>query len=153
MLVALVCSAGLLTTGCATGKKNSKVAAPVTSVYSAPTELNEPSVSYLISESAASASSQSWTAKQWIELAETHYKSQHYARALRAAIAAIDLDNDALPARQIAMLAAVKMTEDNIGTYHDNELMNEEDKAEFKASLVNITTLVNASETVTVESE
>lgn len=49
-------------------------------------------------------------------------------------------------ARQLAMLSAVKVTESNIDAYSDNAVMNDNDKARFKDTLTNITTLVSTAD-------
>ncbi len=78
-------------------------------------------------------------------MAKKNYEAKHYARALRAANEALSMDDQNIEARQIAMLSAVKVMENNIDVYHDKALMSDGDKETFKKTLTNITTLTNTS--------
>lgn len=137
-LLSVLLSASLLTAGCGTATKNTQqpsVSKPVIK------QLSEPSLAYLSS----SAETNQRSSEAWMIIAKKNYAEKRYARALRAANEALSIDNKKVEARQIAMLSAVKVMENNIDAYHDDALMNSGDKATFKETLTNITTLINTS--------
>lgn len=134
-LLSILLSASLLTAGCGTTAKKS-----VQTMVSKPIvkQLSEPSLTYLSSGNQLSS-------EAWMTIAKNNYETKRYARALRAANEALSIDNESVDARQIAMLSAVKVMESNIDAYHDNTLMNSDDKATFNETLTNITTVLNTS--------
>lgn len=126
-LLSAILSVSMMMTGCnTTGKKNSTSVKP----------LSEPSLVYLDDGNTPQRDFDGWMA-----IAETDYDAKKYARALRAANKALAIDNQAVAARQIAMLSSVKVMESNIKTYHDSASMDSADKATLKATLTNINTL------------
>lgn len=140
-LLSVVFGACILATGCGIGsKKKSQQTQPL--VLS---QLDSPSLTYLSGAIKLDSNSEV-TAEQWMTIANSNYKSKKYARALRAATEALSLDEQLVDARQLAMLSGVKVTENNIDSYHDNAMMNNNDKAELKTTLADITTLINTSD-------
>lgn len=137
-LLSVLLGASLLTTGCGkTAKKNQQttVSTPIIK------QLSAPSLAYLPDTTVADQRS----SEAWMVIANKNYEEKRYARALRAANEALNIDNEKVDARQVAMLSAVKVMESNIDAYHDNTLMNSGDKAIFNETLTNITTVVNTS--------
>ena len=136
----LVLSMSLLVVGCGGGvkKKPQQTAVPMIE------QLEDPSLYYLLAPTNDSVGNM--TVAQWTDIAKINYESMKYGRALRAATEALKIDDDAVEARQLAMLAAVKITESNVGSFHDNALMNSDDKAILKTTLTNITTSIGASD-------
>lgn len=140
-LLTAVLSTALLTIGCGTTAKQSKSQSTDQLVVQ---QLSEPSLTYMSSANErGNANSRSLEA--WMTIAKENYEAERYARALRAANEAISIDSQMVEARQIAMLSVVKVMENNIDAYHDDVLMNSADKATFKETLTNITTLINTS--------
>lgn len=138
----------LLTTGCGTAPKKvtSQVPSkPIVTSKVVPAQLSEPLSLYLF-ETTKVAKADRISAEAWMTIAKSNYESKNYARALRAATEALSMDDQFVEARQIAMLSAVKVTEKNIASYHDNTLMNDEDKNRLKNTLTSMTTLVNTTE-------
>lgn len=133
-LLSVILSASMLATGC--GKKS----AQNTVVQVKP--LSAPSLVYLSDEIEVDTA----TPEAWMAIAKSNYNSKRYARALRAANEALSIDNQLVEARQLAMLSAVKVTQSNINAYHDDALMSDSDKTEFKNTLTRVTTLVNSSD-------
>lgn len=140
-LLSIVLSASVLITGCGTGAKGSK------HDMSQPTvkQLSSPSLVYLSGATEAKNSNDS-SIEEWMTIAKTNYDSKNYSRALRATHEALSIDNQIVEARQIAMLSSVKVMQSNVDAYHDNALMNSHDKATFKETLTNMTTLINNSD-------
>ncbi|MFT5120383.1 MAG: hypothetical protein ACI8R1_001543 [Psychrobacter glaciei] len=143
-LLSVIFSASVLLTACGgAAKKNTQ---PLT--VSKPTvakQLDKPSLSYL-SDAMKVDDGRAVTAQQWLTIAQSNYQSKKYARSLRAATEALSLDDQLVRARQLAMLSAVKVTESNIDAYSDNAVMNDNDKARFKDTLTNMTTLVSTAD-------
>lgn len=125
-----------MSTACTTTKPKN------TSVPSVPSELSSPSMTYLTQS--LSTNKNAISEQQWLELAQANYKNKKYARALRAANEVLRLNENSIEAREIAMLSTVKVTESNISSYHDNALMNENDKSDFKSTLTELTTIINS---------
>lgn len=141
-LLSVVFGACILATGCGSGsKKKIQQSQPVVLA----SQLDSPSSTYL-SGAIKLDSNSKVTAEQWMTIANSNYKSKKYARALRAATEALSINDKLVDARQLAMLSAVKVTESNIDSYHDNAMMNNDDKAELKTTLADITTLINTSD-------
>lgn len=137
-LVLLSASIGIA--GCDSGKKNQAQ----TNLQTQPLlskQLEAPSSSYLL----AATDNNRPTAQQWLAIGNNNFQAKKYARALRAANEALNINSQMIEARQLAMLSAVKVTESNIGSYNDNALMNSNDKARLKNTFANMTTLVNTS--------
>lgn len=137
-LLTAVLTTVLLITGCSTASKSST---PNVSSQTVAKPLTKPSISYL---SEATETSQR-SADVWIAIAKKNYEAKHYARALRAANEALNIDKQKVEALQIAMLSAVKVMESNIDAYHNDVSMNKNEKATLKETLTNITTLSSAS--------
>ena len=137
-LLTAVLTTVLLFTGCSTTSKSNT---PNVSSQTVTKSLTKPSISYL---SKATETSQR-SADVWIAIAKKNYEAKHYARALRAANEALNIDKQKVEARQIAMLSAVKVMESNIDAYHNDVSMNKNEKATLKETLTNITTLSSAS--------
>lgn len=141
-LLSVLLSASLLTAGCGTtSKKNvqTTVSKPIVK------QLDEPSLSYF-SDAIKIDDGRAVTAQQWMTIAQSNYQSKKYARSLRAATEALSIDSQLVVARQLAMLSALKVTESNIDAYGDNAVMNDNDKARFKDTLTNMTTLVSTAD-------
>ncbi len=117
----------------------------VTNTVITKSQLDEPSFAYLV-DSTKVGNTRLLSSEAWLTIAKDNFQSKHYARALRAANEALSVDNKLVAARQLAMLSAVKVTENSIDSYHDNTLMSNSDKDRFKSSLTSMTTLVNASD-------
>ena len=137
-LLTAVLTTVLLITGCSTTSKSST---PNVSSQTVTKSLTKPSISYLSEATEASQRS----ADVWIAIAKKNYEAKHYARALRAANEALNIDKQKVEARQIAMLSAVKVMESNIDAYHNDVSMNKNEKATLKETLTNITSLSSAS--------
>ncbi len=137
-LLMIVFSACLLATGCGGKKQQAKPASPV--VLSK--QLSSPSLSYL-SNDMVETGSNSIGVEQWMTIAKNNYESKKYARALRAATEALNIDNGSVAAREMAMLSAVRVTQSNIDAYSDNALLNDYDKAELRDTFADITSLIN----------
>lgn len=137
-LLTVVLSTSLLVSGCNTtgkaGKQNTRSQATAK-------QLSEPSFAYM----AGATQSKQRNVEDWMTIAKKNYEAKHYARALRASNEALSIDDQNIEARQIAMLSAVKVMENNIDVYHDKALMSDGDKETFKKTLTNITTLTNTS--------
>lgn len=148
-LSAVALSSFLLLTGCGMGaKKNVDNVSSTTVIANKATpisQLSAPSFVYLLDTTKAHINRQ-LSAEDWLIMAKSNYESKRYARALRASNEALGLNDQLIEARQIAMLSAVKITQSNIGSYHDNNVMSSSDKARFKDTLTKMTTLVNASD-------
>lgn len=148
-LSAVALSSFLLMTGCGVGARNKvdhkSSTTVVTNQATSTSQLSGPSFVYLF-DTAKADINRLHSAEDWLILAKSNYESRRYARALRAANEALGLNNQLIEARQIAMLSAVKITQSNIGSYHDNTAMSSNDKARFKDTLTNMTTLVNVSD-------
>lgn len=148
-LLAVILSTSLFLTAC--GSASKKDAEPalskpvVTNAAVTTSQLDEPSFAYLV-DSTKSANVRQLSSEDWLTIANDNYQSKHYARALRAANEALSVDSKLVAARQLAMLSAVKVAENNIASYHDHALMNDADKDKFKNALTHITTLVNTTE-------
>lgn len=139
-LLTVMLSTTLLTIGCGTTTKedNSRPSSqPVLKQFS------EPSLAYM-STAHETVYTDPHDAEAWTAIAQKNYEAKHYARALRSANEALKRDSQMVDARQIAMLSTVKVMEGNIAAYHDNVALND-DKATFKETLTNITTLISAS--------
>lgn len=142
-LLSVIFSASVLLTACGGATKNAQILSA-----SQPTvakQLDEPSFSYL-SDAVKVNDGREITAQQWMTIAQRNYQSKKYARSLRAATEALSLDDQLIEARQLAMLSAVKVTESTIDAYSDSAVMNDSEKARFKGTLTNITTLVNTAD-------
>lgn len=140
LLIAILNTA-LLVTACSTTTKERK---QNTRSQLMAQQLSEPSIVYL-SNANETENTNPHNLEMWITIAQKNYDSKRYARALRAANEALSIDNGRVDARQIAMLSAVKVMENNINAYHNDVLMDNNDKATFKETLTSITTLVNTS--------
>lgn len=143
-LLIVICSACLSFTGCQSGSKtqapiggSDSLSQPVSSAV-----LNAPSMTYLLTGVVGDEQSNTWSAQQWVDRATSLYQEKHYARALRAANIALTIDEELLPARQLALLANIKIMQNNIHTVHKNEAMSANDKADLKESLTMITSLI-----------
>lgn len=144
--ITIIFSACLLVTGCGGFGKN-KNTEPVKLIQ--PTVINQlasPSLTYLSDPAIEIDNNRTMTADRWMSIAQSNYQAKKYARALRAATEALNLDEQLMEARELALLSAVKVTETNISAYHDNVLMSDYDKAELKVTLADITSLINTSE-------
>lgn len=139
-LVLVAFSVGLLATGCGAKKqvKPEVIATPI--VLSQ--QLASPSLSYFSSDMIKTDSSTA-TFEQWMVIADNNYTSKRYARALRAATEALNIDNESLEARELAMLSAVRVTQSNIDSYNDNNLMSDYDRTELRSTFADITSLIN----------
>lgn len=145
-LLIVTCSACLLLTGCQSGPKaeTSVLAIEPLPQYVSPAELSAPSVGgLLLGEAVVDEKSDDWSAEQWVDIATSLYQEQHYARALRAANIALDIDEALLPARQIALLATIKIMQNNSHAFQKNKAMSDDDKADLKESLTVMTSLIN----------
>lgn len=140
-LLAVVLNTALLTTGCSTTAKEKPQ-----NTRSQPTikQLSAPPLTYLSGYTETSQNNQR-NVEAWMTMAKKNYEAKRYARALRAANEALSMDNQMVEARQIAMLSAVKVMESNIDAYHSNVSMDKAEKATFKDTLTNITTLISTS--------
>ena len=144
-LLIVIFSACLSFMGCQSGSKtqvslggSESLSQPVS-----PTVFNAPSMRYLLlTEAAGDEQSNTWSAQQWADRATSLYQEKHYARALRAANIALTIDEELMPARQLALLANIKIMQNNIRTLHKNEAMSANDKADLKESLTMITSLI-----------
>lgn len=139
-LLIVMLSTALLIAGCSTTTKN-KHNLPTQATVK---QLSEPSIAYL-SDTNEAGSTYPRSLEAWLTIAQKNYDSKHYARALRAANEALSIDNERVDARQIAMLSAVKIMENNISAYHHDMSMDDNERAGFKETLTNITTLINTS--------
>lgn len=140
-LLLLMFSTALLAIGCSTTTTENKprqLSQPVVE------QLSEPSLVYMFDNDEMDGTSPR-NIERWVAIAKKNYEAKYYARALRAAEEALDINNQVVEARQIAMLSAVKMMESNVDAYHNNAVMEDRDKSTFKETLTNITTLVNVS--------
>ncbi|MGP5374173.1 hypothetical protein ACTXLO_13835 [Psychrobacter alimentarius] len=140
-LLLLMFSTALLAIGCSTTTTENKprqLSQPVVE------QLSEPSLVYMFDNDEMDGTNPR-NIERWVAIAKKNYEAKHYARALRAAEEALDINNQVVEARQIAMLSAVKMMESNVDAYHNNAVMEDRDKSTFKETLTNITTLVNVS--------
>nr|WP_317200875.1 hypothetical protein [uncultured Psychrobacter sp.] len=135
----------LLMTGCSSFGKN-KETQSTNRVKPTIIQLASPSLAYLSDPAVKINNSRGMTAKRWLAIANNNYQAKRYARALRAATEALNIDESSNEARELAMLSAIKVTESNIGTYRDNALMTDKDRATFKSTLTRVTTLVNTSD-------
>ncbi|SJN35369.1 hypothetical protein [Psychrobacter sp. JB385] len=140
-LLLLILSPALLAIGCSTTTTENKprqLSQPVIE------QLSEPSLIYMFDTNETDSTSPR-NIETWVAIAKKNYEAKHYARALRAAEEALNINNQMVEARQIAMLSAVKMMESSVDAYHNDDVMEDRDKSTFKKTLTNITTLVNAS--------
>lgn len=140
-LLIVMLSTALLIAGCSTTTKKNKHNLPTQATVK---QLSEPSIAYL-SDANEAGSTYPRNLEAWLTIAQKNYDSKHYARALRAANEALSIDSERVDARQIAMLSAVKIMENNISAYHHDISMDDNDRAGFKETLTNITTLINTS--------
>lgn len=140
-LLTAVLSTALLTIGCSTTTKESP---PQPTSQPVVKPLSKPSLTYMSSANEIGATN-ARNPEAWITVAKKDYEAKRYARALRAANEALSINGQMIEARQIAMLSVVKVMENNIEAYHDDALMNSADKATFKETLTNITTLTSTS--------
>ncbi|MBF0658430.1 tetratricopeptide repeat protein [Psychrobacter sp. NG25] len=132
-LLSVVVSASVLITGCNTTGEKKSASASVKA-------LSAPSLVYLSGPNTVQRDFEAW-----MTIAKTNYDSKEYARALRAANEALAIDNQAVEARQIAMLSSIKVTEGNISAYHNDALMDSDDKDLLKDKLTNITTMIQST--------
>lgn len=143
-LVFVLLSTSFLIAGCGGKKAKSESKSIVHPQRVVVTQLAEPSSAYL-SDSAANINDRSMSAEGWMQIAQTNFQAKRYARSLRAATEALNIE-ESVEARELAMLSAVKVTESNIDAYRDNTLMSDYDKTQLKTTLADITTLINATE-------
>lgn len=143
--LSVMLSVCLLATGCSTSNKVKNTPPPRAPQPVVISQLDGPSLTYL-SGAIKLEGNRNVTAEQWMTIADSNYKAKKYARSLRAATEALSIDDQRLDARQLAMLSAVKVTESNIDSYHDNALMDSDNKSELKKTLADITTLINTSD-------
>lgn len=140
-LLIVTLSACLLATGCGGKKKRAEPAVLATPVVLSQ-QLASPSLSYLSTDLLETGSS-IVTFEQWMVIANNNYKSKNYARALRAATEAFNLNNESIEARELAMLSALRVTQNNIDDYRNNALMNDSDRTELRDTFADITSLIN----------
>ncbi len=139
-LLLVAFSAVLLATGCGAKKQVEPVAIATPIVLSQ--QLASPSLSYFSSDMIKTGSS-TVTFEQWMVIADSNYTSKKYARSLRAATEALNIDNESIEARELAMLSAVRVTQSNIDAYNDNDLMSDYDRTELRGTFADITSLIN----------
>lgn len=139
-LILVAFSACLLVTGCGGAKKKVKSVVSATPILSQ--QLASPSLSYMSSD-LEKAGDQDISAEQWLKIAQDNYDAKKYARALRAATEAVNIDNESIEARELAMLSAVRVTQSNINAYNDNALMSDYDRTELRNTFADVTSLIN----------
>lgn len=140
-LLMITLSTALLTIGCNTTTKESQLQPASQPIAK---QLSKPSLTYMSNANEIGAIN-ARNPEAWITVAKKNYEAKRYPRALRAANEALSINDQMTEARQIAMLSVVKVMENNIDAYHDAALMNSADKATFKETLTNITTLTSIS--------
>ena len=135
----MLLAVSVLITGCGFGIKGFQSSKKSTYVIN----FDAPSPTYV---TGITAISRQLSAEDWLTIAKENYQEKKYARSLRAATEAFNRDDQLLAARELAMLSAIKVTQSNIDSYHDNTLMNATEKSEFKEILTRMTTLMNAAD-------
>lgn len=139
-LILVTLSACLLATGCGGTKKKVNPVGSATPVLSQ--QLASPSLSYM-SADLEKAGDKDISAEQWLKIAQDNYDAKKYARALRAATEALNMDDESIEARELAMLSAVRVTQSNIDAYSDNALMSDYDRTELRNTFADVTSLIN----------